>query len=31
MIFQFYSVWLQFFDVNEITDFNSDYDSVRSL
>lgn len=31
MIFWFCSVWFQFFDVNEITDFNSDYDSIRSL
>lgn len=31
MVFQFYSVWFQFFDANETTYFNSDYDGVRSL
>lgn len=29
--FQLCSVWFLFFNVNEITDFNSDYDSVNSL
>lgn len=31
IIFQFCSVWFQFFDLNKITNFNSDYDSVSSL